>query len=59
MGRVDTDRGCLLLARKGIRETRGSRMQGTQVHSVRLLPYVISIDATFGMPGQKLILLHE
>jgi 4-hydroxy-tetrahydrodipicolinate reductase len=40
-------------------ETRGARLQGTQVHSVRLPSYIISIDAIFGMPDQKLILRHE
>ena len=40
-------------------ESRGVRLQGTQVHSVRLPGYVISIDAIFGMPDQKLILRHE
>ncbi len=40
-------------------ESRGARLQGTQVHSIRLPGYVISIDAIFGMPGQKLILRHE
>jgi 4-hydroxy-tetrahydrodipicolinate reductase len=44
---------------EGVRETRGARMQGSQVHSVRLPGYVISIDAIFGMPDQKLILRHE
>ena len=44
---------------EGLRETRGARLQGTQVHSVRLPGYVISIDAIFGMPGQRLILRHE
>ena len=44
---------------EGVRETRGARLQGTQVHSVRLPGYVISIDAIFGMPDQKLILRHE
>jgi 4-hydroxy-tetrahydrodipicolinate reductase len=44
---------------EGPRETRGARLQGTQVHSVRLPGYVISIDAIFGMPDQKLILRHE
>lgn len=44
---------------EGIKETRGARLQGTQVHSVRLPGYVISIDAIFGMPGQRLILRHE
>jgi 4-hydroxy-tetrahydrodipicolinate reductase len=44
---------------QGVRETRGARMQGTQVHSVRLPGYIISIDAIFGMPDQMLILRHE
>ena len=44
---------------EGPRESRGTRLQGTQVHSIRLPGYVISIDAIFGMPGQKLILRHE
>ena len=44
---------------EGPTETRGARLQGTQVHSVRLPGYVISIDAIFGMPDQKLILRHE
>jgi 4-hydroxy-tetrahydrodipicolinate reductase len=44
---------------EGVKETRGARMQGTQVHSVRLPGYVISVDAIFGMPDQKLILRHE
>jgi 4-hydroxy-tetrahydrodipicolinate reductase len=43
----------------GIKESRGAQLQGTQVHSIRLPGYVISIDAIFGMPGQKLILRHE
>jgi 4-hydroxy-tetrahydrodipicolinate reductase len=40
-------------------ESRGARLQGTQVHSVRLPGYTISLDVIFGMPGQKLILRHE
>lgn len=44
---------------EGPKETRGARMQGTQVHSVRLPGYTISLDVIFGMPGQKLILRHE
>ena len=43
----------------GIKESRGAQLQGTQVHSIRLPGYNISIDAIFGMPGQKLILRHE
>jgi 4-hydroxy-tetrahydrodipicolinate reductase len=44
---------------EGPKESRGARLQGTQVHSIRLPGYVISIDAIFGMPDQKLILRHE
>lgn len=43
----------------GIKESRGAPLQGTQVHSIRLPGYVISVDAIFGMPDQKLILRHE
>lgn len=43
----------------GPKESRGARLQGSQVHSIRLPGYVISIDAIFGMPDQKLILRHE
>jgi 4-hydroxy-tetrahydrodipicolinate reductase len=44
---------------EGPKETRGARLQGTQVHSVRLPGYMISVDVIFGMPDQKLILRHE
>lgn len=44
---------------QGPKETRGARLQGSQVHSVRLPGYVISIDTIFGMYDQKLILRHE
>jgi 4-hydroxy-tetrahydrodipicolinate reductase len=43
----------------GLRESRGVRLQGTQVHSIRLPGYTISVDVIFGMPDQKLILRHE
>jgi len=44
---------------EGVKETRGARLQGTQVHSIRLPGYVISVDVIFGMNDQKLILRHE
>jgi 4-hydroxy-tetrahydrodipicolinate reductase len=44
---------------EGPKESRGARLQGTQVHSIRLPGYVISLDVIFGMPDQKLILRHE
>lgn len=40
-------------------EVRGARLQGTQVHSVRLPGFVLSVDALFGMPDQRLTLRHE
>jgi 4-hydroxy-tetrahydrodipicolinate reductase len=43
----------------GSKESRGVRLVGSQVHSVRLPGYVISVDIIFGMPDQKLILRHE
>ena len=48
-----------LEAMLGPKESRGVRLNGSQVHSVRLPGYVISLDAIFGMPDQKLILRHE
>jgi 4-hydroxy-tetrahydrodipicolinate reductase len=44
---------------EGPKESRGARLQGSQVHSVRLPGYTISVEAIFGMPDQKLILRHE
>jgi 4-hydroxy-tetrahydrodipicolinate reductase len=44
---------------QGPAESRGARLQGSQVHSIRLPSYVISVDAIFGMPDQRLILRHE
>jgi 4-hydroxy-tetrahydrodipicolinate reductase len=40
-------------------ESRGVRLEGSQVHSVRLPGYVISLDVIFGMHDQKLIMRHE
>jgi 4-hydroxy-tetrahydrodipicolinate reductase len=43
----------------GSKESRGVRLHGSQIHSVRLPGYIISLDVIFGMPDQKLILRHE
>lgn len=43
----------------GPRESRGVRLEGSQVHSVRLPGYAISVDVIFGMHEQKLVLRHE
>ncbi len=44
---------------QGPKESRGVRLDGSQIHSVRLPGYVLSVDAVFGMPDQKLLLRHE
>jgi len=44
---------------QGIIETRGARINGSQVHSVRLPGYTISVEIIFGMPDLKLSLRHE
>ncbi|UCD25591.1 MAG: 4-hydroxy-tetrahydrodipicolinate reductase [Gemmatimonadota bacterium] len=44
---------------QGPQESRGAELDGTQVHSVRLPGYTLSVDAIFGMPDQRLILRHE
>lgn len=44
---------------QGVKETRGARMTGSQVHSIRLPSYTISAEVIFGMPDQKLTIRHD
>ena len=44
---------------QGIVETRGARINGSQVHSLRLPGYTISLEIIFGMPDQKLSIRHD
>lgn len=39
--------------------TRGATLGGTQVHSVRLPGYVLSVEAFFGLPGERLTIRHD
>ena len=39
--------------------TRGAPIGGTQVHAVRLPGYLISVEALFGLPGERLTLRHD
>ncbi len=39
--------------------TRGARMNGSQVHAIRLPGFTIAAEVIFGMPDQKLTLRHE
>jgi 4-hydroxy-tetrahydrodipicolinate reductase len=44
---------------QGIVETRGARLAGSQIHSLRLPGYTISAEIIFGMPDQKLTIRHD
>ncbi len=44
---------------KGSREARGGTLGGTQVHSVRLPGYALSVENIFGLPGERLTLRHD
>jgi 4-hydroxy-tetrahydrodipicolinate reductase len=46
-------------ATQGTVETRGARIDGSQVHSIRLPGYTISVEIIFGMPDQKLSIRHD
>lgn len=43
----------------GIRETRGGAVGAVQVHSLRMPGYVLSCEAQFGAPGERLLLRHD
>ena len=43
----------------GPREARGAAIGGTQVHSIRLPGYVISVEALFGLPDERLTIRHD
>jgi 4-hydroxy-tetrahydrodipicolinate reductase len=44
---------------QGVAETRGARMNSSQVHSIRLPSYTLSAEIIFGMPDQKLTMRHD
>jgi len=44
---------------QGVVETRGARLNGSQVHSIRLPGYTISAEIIFGLPDQQLTLRHD
>jgi 4-hydroxy-tetrahydrodipicolinate reductase len=43
----------------GPREARGADIAGAQVHSIRLPGYVLSFEALFGLPDERLTIRHE
>lgn len=48
-----------LEATKGVPAARGARLNGMQVHSVRLPGYTIALEVVFGMPDQRLTIRHD
>lgn len=44
---------------QGVPATRGARLNGMQVHSVRLPGYTIGLEIIFGMPDQRLSIRHD
>jgi 4-hydroxy-tetrahydrodipicolinate reductase len=43
----------------GERESRGVTLNGTQIHSLRLPGYVISVEAIFGAQDERLTIRHD
>lgn len=43
----------------GARDARGVAIDGVQVHSLRLPGYVISCEAIFGLPDERLTIRHD
>ncbi len=44
---------------QGVVETRGARLGGSQIHSLRLPGYTISAEIVFGMTDQRLSIRHD
>lgn len=43
----------------GERESRGTNLNGTQIHSLRLPGYVIAVEAIFGAQDERLSIRHD
>ena len=43
----------------GEKESRGTTLNGSQIHSLRLPGYVISVEAIFGTPDERLTIRHD
>jgi 4-hydroxy-tetrahydrodipicolinate reductase len=43
----------------GPREARGTTVDGTQVHSVRVPSFVVSTEIVFGLPDERLTIRHD
>ncbi len=43
----------------GEKESRGATLRGSQIHSIRLPGYVISVEAIFGATDERLSIRHD
>ena len=43
----------------GVQESRGTTLNGSQVHSVRVPGYVIGVEAIFGAQDERLTIRHD
>jgi 4-hydroxy-tetrahydrodipicolinate reductase len=43
----------------GPKESRGATLNGSQVHSIRLPSYVLSVEVIFGAAHERLVIRHE
>jgi 4-hydroxy-tetrahydrodipicolinate reductase len=43
----------------GAKDSRGTTLNGSQIHSIRLPGYVISVEAIFGAPDERLTIRHD
>lgn len=43
----------------GEKESRGTTLNGSQIHAIRLPGYVISVEAIFGAPDERLTIRHD
>ncbi|MFC1407263.1 MULTISPECIES: 4-hydroxy-tetrahydrodipicolinate reductase [Streptacidiphilus] len=43
----------------GVPGARGATVAATQVHSIRLPGYTLSVEAAFGLPGERLTIRHD
>ncbi len=43
----------------GEKESRGTTLNGSQIHSIRLPSYVISVEAVFGAKDERLTIRHD
>ena len=43
----------------GAKDSRGTTLNGSQIHSLRLSSFVISVEVIFGAPEERLTIRHD